>query len=73
MVAAFDRAVPVAISLLWIHEEGKTMKWYMLIPPLWAVAMIVVMVAIARRDARPPKPKRRSVEPLGTFHEAGKP
>lgn len=69
MVAALDRAVPVAISLLWLNEEAKTMKWYMLIPPLWAVVVLGCMGVIAWRDARKPKSQgTRIVEVLGTFH-----
>lgn len=35
-----------------------TMKWYLLIPAVWAVLMVWVIVAIARRDSRKPKSLR---------------
>lgn len=34
------------------------MKWYLLIPVVWAVLMVWVIVAIARRDSRKPKSLR---------------
>lgn len=39
-----------------------TMKWYLLIPVVWAVLMVWVIVAIARREAHRSKSLRERFE-----------